>query len=136
MAATPLLLPVLVLALAVLLSPAFGADAQQQPLKFRPDGTFRIVQVALRHCHAHVPRAPESNKISAAAGSNPHPALTPTILDLSQFTDLHYGEAAEFDVNSARVQTTILKLERPDLVVMTGDSGTAGALWSDVWTMC
>ncbi|ELR22873.1 Ser/Thr phosphatase family superfamily protein [Acanthamoeba castellanii str. Neff] len=90
MAATQLLLSVLVLAMVVLLlSPTFGDVAQQPPLKFRPDGTFRIVQ----------------------------------------FTDLHYGEAAEFDVNSARVQTTILKMERPDLVVMTGDS-VSGYAWN------
>jgi predicted MPP superfamily phosphohydrolase len=41
-----------------------------------------------------------------------------------QFTDLHYGEyPPEKDINSSKVQTTILKLEQPDLVIMTGDCG-------------
>jgi len=46
-----------------------------------------------------------------------------------QFTDLHYGEAQNNDFNSAKVQETILKLENPDVVIMTGDS-VSGYAWN------
>eukprot|EP00128_Syssomonas_multiformis_P008322 Colp12_sorted_trinity150504_noHs@31960 len=47
-----------------------------------------------------------------------------------QFTDLHYGELpSSKDTLSAQVQDTILKAEKPDLVVMTGDM-VSGYAWS------
>jgi len=50
-----------------------------------------------------------------------------------QFTDLHFGEGAdvsgpEQDRDSLRVMRTILKLENPDLVVLTGDLITGNNL--------
>src|SRR5690349_2424747 len=70
-----------------------------QPLRFGPDGTFKIVQ----------------------------------------FTDLHYGELPpQKDVNSSIVQvysnhsqsieSLILSIEKPDLVVLTGDM-VSGYAW-------
>eukprot|EP01119_Soliformovum_irregulare_P021599 TRINITY_DN7224_c0_g1_i1.p1 TRINITY_DN7224_c0_g1~~TRINITY_DN7224_c0_g1_i1.p1 ORF type:complete len:360 (+),score=55.58 TRINITY_DN7224_c0_g1_i1:89-1081(+) len=45
-----------------------------------------------------------------------------------QFTDLHYGEGADLDVNSSRIQAIMLQHENPDLVVMTGDM-VSGYAW-------
>ncbi|PRP75339.1 hypothetical protein PROFUN_05650 [Planoprotostelium fungivorum] len=47
-----------------------------------------------------------------------------------QFTDLHYGEKPfpQRDENTTRVQNTVLDIERPDLVVLTGDS-ISGYVW-------
>jgi len=59
-------------------------------LRFKKDGTFRIVQ----------------------------------------FTDLHFGESEEKDINSSIVQDTILGLENPDLVILTGDS-VSGYSWDN-----
>lgn len=77
--------------IGTLLSSVFGKfnfsfilKKAQGDLKFRDDGTFRIVQ----------------------------------------FTDLHYGESPEKDVNTSIVQATILAAEKPDLVIMTVKSET------------
>ena len=44
-------------------------------------------------------------------------------------TDLHFGEEpAEKDINSTIVQAVVLKAEKPDLVVMTGDM-VSGYAW-------
>lgn len=48
---------------------------------------------------------------------------------ITQFTDLHYGETPENDVNSVKVQDKILSIEDPDIVVMTGDS-VSGYAWN------
>lgn len=48
---------------------------------------------------------------------------------ITQFTDLHYGEYTSCDDNSVKVQETVLESEKPDLVVMTGDS-VSGYAWS------
>jgi len=49
---------------------------------------------------------------------------------ISQFTDLHYGETDQNDVNSTKVQEEILATEKPDIVVMTGDS-VSGYAWNN-----
>jgi predicted MPP superfamily phosphohydrolase len=78
---SPLLATTLLL---LLLLNATGEAFYSKPsLRFRSDGTFKIVQ----------------------------------------FTDLHYGEAEEKDTNSSIAQDKILAIEKPDLVVMTGDCG-------------
>jgi len=46
-----------------------------------------------------------------------------------QFTDLHFGEDPVKDLNSTIVQARILKEEKPDLVIMTGDS-VSGYAWN------
>eukprot|EP01102_Stenamoeba_stenopodia_P020743 TRINITY_DN8201_c0_g1_i1.p1 TRINITY_DN8201_c0_g1~~TRINITY_DN8201_c0_g1_i1.p1 ORF type:complete len:384 (+),score=63.09 TRINITY_DN8201_c0_g1_i1:36-1154(+) len=65
-----------------------GSPAPTKPtLRFRPDGTFKILQL----------------------------------------TDLHFGEAEDTlwgpqqDVNSTRVMRTVLSIEEPDFVILTGD---------------
>lgn len=45
-----------------------------------------------------------------------------------QFTDLHYGESDERDINSQRAQRTVLYSEKPDLVVLSGDA-VSGYRW-------
>jgi len=48
---------------------------------------------------------------------------------ITQFTDLHYGEAELKDYSSGLVQDAVLDMEKPDLVVMTGDS-VSGYAWN------
>jgi len=61
----------------------------QKTLRFRADGTFKIVQ----------------------------------------FTDLHYGESYLRDFLTVGVQEEILRVEQPDLTVMTGDA-VSGYAWN------
>jgi len=75
------------LIVAILIQVVFSTD--QTPLKFRTDGTFKIVQ----------------------------------------FTDLHYGEGTQKDINSSRVQSIILEAEQPDIVILTGDM-VSGYAWN------
>ena len=38
-----------------------------------------------------------------------------------QFTDLHYGESLENDVNTTRLMENIVEQEKPDFLSFTGD---------------
>lgn len=46
-----------------------------------------------------------------------------------QFTDLHYGENDAWDQLTQDIQTKILEIEKPDLVVLTGDC-ISGYAWN------
>jgi predicted MPP superfamily phosphohydrolase len=39
-----------------------------------------------------------------------------------QFTDMHLGEAAAFDMLTRRVQMAVIQAEKPDLIVVSGDA--------------
>jgi predicted MPP superfamily phosphohydrolase len=41
-------------------------------------------------------------------------------LKIVQFTDLHFGEGEYKDNHSLAIQSLILEMEKPDLVVLTG----------------
>ena len=40
---------------------------------------------------------------------------------IKQFTDLHYGESLENDVNTTRLMENIVEQEKPDFLSFTGD---------------
>lgn len=70
---------------------AVNAVSQKAPLQFRSDGTFKMIQV--RHFFVY----------------------------LMQFTDLHYGETLENDLNTTRLMENIVGQENPDFLAFSGD---------------
>jgi hypothetical protein len=62
---------------------------------------------------------PESDKLTFQ---------TSGLFKIVQFTDLHFGDNNTLDEKTLKVQRDILDIERPDLVIMTGDS-VSGNKW-------
>ena len=59
-----------------------------------------------------------------------------------QFTDLHYGESLEKDINTTILQEKLINYTKPDLVIITGDSvsgyawnGLNQTFYSDCWKL-
>ena len=70
---------------------AVQAVSQKAPLRFNENGVFTMLQVFI---------------------IIPYPI---------QFTDLHYGEALDLDINTTRLMENLIDREDPDFLVFTGD---------------